>query len=140
VGKILCASRGGEASRATEDRAIALAQEREDDLVFLFVADASFLNQTAAPLVVDVESRLVKMGRFQLTMARKRAVAGDVNAEVLVRKGRLQAELITAARELNADLIVLGRPVNRGAVFDEAALEAFASVLETQTGAEVRIL
>jgi nucleotide-binding universal stress UspA family protein len=140
VGKILCATRGGEASRATEDGAIALAQERGDDLVFLFVADASFLNQTAAPLVVDVESRLVKMGRFQLTMARERAVAGDVNAEVLVRKGRLQAELIAAARKLGADLIVLGHPVNRGAVFDEVALEAFASVLQAQTGAEVRIL
>ena len=140
MGKILCATRGGEASRPTEDGAIALAQERGDNLVFLYVADVSFLNHTAAPLVVDVESRLIKMGRFQLTMAQERAAARDVTAEVVVRKGELRAELIATARELEADLIVLGHPTGRQAVFDEAALEAFARELRDQTSAEVRIL
>ena len=66
MGKILCATRGGEGSFRTQDSAIALAKEQGDELVFLYVADVSFLNKTAAPLVIDVESRLVKLGRFQL--------------------------------------------------------------------------
>ena len=142
MGRILCATRGGEASRRTQDAAIALAKERGDELVFLYVADSSFLNNTAAPLVIDVESRLVKMGEFQLLMAQERAAAQGVSAQTLVREGRLRAELVGAARELEVDLIVLGRSVDRHeqAIFDETGLQAFATSLQTITGAKVRIL
>jgi nucleotide-binding universal stress UspA family protein len=117
MGKILCAVRGGEGSYGTLDGAFALAKERGDDLVFLYVADVSFLNQTAAPLVVDVDLRLERMGRFQLTMAQERAAAQGVAAEIVVRKGQL-----------------------RTAVFDETALQLFAAILESETGADVRII
>lgn len=140
MGRILCATRGGEASLRTQDAAIALAKEQGDELVFLFVADISFLNRTAAPLVVDVEERLAKMGRFQLAMAQERAAAQGVTAQALVRRGRLRAELVAAAKELAADLIILGRPLDRQAIFDQTALQAFAVGLQAVTGAEVRIL
>jgi hypothetical protein len=42
MGKILCTMRGGEASRRTQDAAIALAQERGDELAFLYVVDVAF--------------------------------------------------------------------------------------------------
>ena len=142
MGKILCATRGGEASHRTQDAAIALAKKQGDELIFLYVADSSFLNQTAAPLVVDVESRLVKMGEFLLLMAQERAAAQGISAQTIVREGRLRAELVGAARELEVDLIVLGRSVDRHqlAIFDETALQAFAISLQMITGAEVRIL
>ncbi len=73
MGKILCATRGGEASYPTQDAVIALAKDQGDELVFLYVVDISFLNQMAAPVGVDVESRLEKLGRFQLVMAQERA-------------------------------------------------------------------
>ena len=38
------------------------------------------------------------------------------------------------------DFVVLGRPQGTEVVFDEAALQAFAALLEMNTGAEVRIL
>jgi nucleotide-binding universal stress UspA family protein len=140
MGRILCATRGGEASYRTQDAAIALAKERGDELVFLFVADISFLNRIAAPLVVNIESRLVKMGRFQLTIAQERAREQGLETRIMVRPGRLRAELVAAARELDADIIVLGRPLDREAVFDDTALEALAAGLQSVTGAEVRIL
>jgi nucleotide-binding universal stress UspA family protein len=142
MGRILCATRGGEASRRTQDAAIALAREQGDELIFLYVADSSFLNQMAAPLVIDVESRLVKMGEFQLLMAQERAAAQGVSAQTIVREGKLRAELVGAARELEVDLIVLGRSVDRHeqAIFDETGLQAFATSLQTITGAKVRIL
>ena len=142
MGRILCATRGGEASYRTQDAAIALAKEQGDELIFLYVADSSFLNQTAAPLVVDVESRLVKMGEFLLLMAQERAAAQGISAQTVVREGRLRAELVGVARELEADLVVLGRSVDRHqlAIFDEIALQAFATSLQAITGAEVRIL
>ena len=142
MGRILCATRGGEASRRTQDAAIALAKEQGDELIFLYVADSSFLNHTAAPLVIDVEARLVKMGEFQLLVAKERAAAQGISAQTIVRKGKLRAELVGAARELEVDLIVLGHPVDQHeqAIFDEAALQAFATSLQAITGTRVRIL
>jgi len=70
MGKILCATRGCEVSCRTQDEAIALAKERGDELVFLYVVDIQFLDKTAAPIVVDVENEVTKMGEFLLLMAR----------------------------------------------------------------------
>ena len=140
MGRILCATRGGVGSYETQDAAVTLARDRGDELLFIYVVDTSFLNQTAAPLVVDVETRLAKMGRFQLTMAQERAAARGIQAQALVRRGPLRTELAAAARELEVDLIVLGHPVNEGAVFDEAALQSLASWLEKEAGIKVLIL
>jgi nucleotide-binding universal stress UspA family protein len=140
MGKILCATRGGEGSYATQDAAIALAKERDDELIFFFVVDVSFLNQTAAPLVVDVEARLEKMGHFQLAMAQERATARGIEAQAVVRRGMLAHELIAAVRDLGISLVVLGRPMRQTAVFEEDALQDFAASLQAETGVEVRIL
>jgi nucleotide-binding universal stress UspA family protein len=140
MGTILCATRGGEGSHRTQDAAVALAREGGDALIFLYVVDTSFLNQTAAPLVIDVEARLEKMGRFQLTLARERALAQGITAQIIVRRGRLRTELAAAAKELAADRLVLGRPSDREAVFDEAALQDLAASLQTETGVRVLIV
>ena len=140
MGNILCATRGGEASYATQDAVIALAKEQGDELVFLYVVDISFLNQTAAPVVVDVESRLEKLGQFQLVMAQERAAAQDIIAQTIVRKGQLRAELVAVAKEIGATLIVMGRSLGPDAAFEDAALQVFAADLQTETGVEVRIL
>ena len=140
MGTILCATRGGEGSQATQDGAVALARERGDDLVFLFVVDVSFLSQLAAPIVVDVESRLEKMGQFQLALVRERAAAQSMQVETMVRCGRLRPELVAAAGELGATLILLGRPARQTAVFEEDTLEVFARGLQAETGIEVRIV
>ena len=140
MSKILCATRGGEGSQATQERAIDLTRERGDELVFLFVVDISFLSQIAAPIVVDVESRLEKMGQFQLAVAQERAAAHDIQVQTMVRRGRLRSELVSAAQELGATLILLGRPSQHTAVFEHDTLEAFAVGLQAETGIEVRIV
>ena len=140
MGKILCATRGGEASYPTQDAVIALAKEQGDELVFLYVVDISFLNQMAAPLGVDVESRLEKLGHFQLVMAQERAAEQGVSAQAIVRNGQLRAELVAVAEEIGATLIVMGHSGEQDAAFEDAALQAFAADLQTETGIEVRIL
>ena len=140
MGMILCATRGGEASYPTQDAVIALAKDQGDELAFLFVADISFLNQTAAPLVVDVESSLVKLGKFQLVMAQERAAAQGILAQTIVRTGDLKAEMISVAKEFDATLIAMGRSLGPDAVFENVALIAFATDLQTETGVEVRVL
>lgn len=140
MGTILCTTRGGEASYRTQDAAIALANQQGDALVFLYVADVSFLNQSAAPMVIDVDLRLEKLGRFQLKMAQERAAAQDVVAQAIVRRGQLREELVSVAREIDATLIVFGRPLRPTAFFDETALQDFVADLQADTGIEIRIL
>jgi len=140
MGKILCATRGGEDSQRTQRAAIALAKESGDALVFLYVADASFLDRIAAAVVVDVEAELEQMGRFQLALAQEQAAEEGVEAEAVIRHGHLRTELMAAAGELGITSIVLGRPQGRMAVFEETDLEEFAAELEARTRAQVRII
>jgi nucleotide-binding universal stress UspA family protein len=140
MGKVLCATRGGEGSQDTQDAAITLAKSRGDELIFLFVVDVGFLDQLSAPIVIDIEQRLEDMGRFELMRAKERAASKGVEAQGVVRRGRLRGELIEAARELGVNLILFGRPMGGTSVFEEETLNAFASAIEEETGIEVRCL
>ena len=140
MGKILCATRGGQASYCTQDAAIALAKERGHELVFLYVVDTSFLDKTAAPIVVDVEGSIETMGQFLLAMAQERAAQQGVEAQTVCRQGRIRQEIKAAAVEEQATTVVLGRPAGETSVFIPEALQSFAADIESETGAEVVIV
>ena len=140
MGKILCATRGGEASYRTQDAAIALAKERGDTLLFLYVVDLRFLDKTTGSGVVDVGQEMTKMGQFLLLMAKERATEQGVAADTVCRKGGVREELKNAAREEGASLVVLGRPADAESVFKLADLEAFAAEIESEAGVETRII
>ena len=140
MGKILCATRGGEASYRTQDAAMALAKERGDTLLFLYVVDLHFLDKTGGAIVVDVENEVSKMGRFLLLMARERAAEQGVEADAVCRRGEVREELKNAAREECVSLVVLGRPAGEESVFKLAGLEAFAAEIEAETGVETVIV
>ncbi len=140
MGKILCATRGGEASYRTQDAAIALAEERGDTLLFLYVVNLQFLDKTAGPIVVDVGNEVTKMGEFLLLMAKERAAEQGIVAETMCREGVVREELKQAAHEEGVSLVVLGRPAGKESVFKMADLEAFAAGIEAETGVETRIV
>jgi nucleotide-binding universal stress UspA family protein len=140
MGTILCATRGGEASNLTQEKVIALAKERGDELLFLFVVDLHFLDKTAAPIVVDVKNDIADMGEFLLLMAKERAAKENVEADILIREGEVIEELIKVALEKQVSLIVLGRPVGEGSVFKLTELEQLAEKIEDDTGVEVQFL
>jgi nucleotide-binding universal stress UspA family protein len=140
VNKILCATRGGEASYRAQDAAIALAKERGNTLIFLYVVDLHFLDKTASAIVVNVESEVARMGEFLLLMARERATEQGIEAETICRTGMVREELKKIAGEEDISLIVLGRPTGTQSVFEMAELRAFAAALEDETGVETRIV
>ncbi|HEY77002.1 MAG TPA: universal stress protein [Thermoflexia bacterium] len=141
MGKILCATRGGEASYRTQDAAIALARERGDSLIFLYVVDTHFLDRTERAVRPDVVAEeMARMGQFLLTMAQERAQAQGVQAEVRIRRGEVLEELKAAAREEGADLVILGRPGEEESAFRQVDLEAVAREIEEETGVETRIV
>lgn len=140
MSKILCATRGGEASYRTQDAAIAMAKERGDTLLFLYVVDIHFLDKTAAPIVVDVENEVTKMGEFLLLMAQERAAEQGVTATTMCRTGNVREELKNTARQEDVSLVVLGRPAGDESVFQLVSLQAFAAEIEAETGVETRIV
>jgi len=133
---ILCATRGGEASYRTQQAAIALAKEHGDEIVFLYIIDLSFLNKTAAPIVVNIENELDQMGRFFLLMAKERASEQGVEVRTITRNGIVQEEIINAVLEEGATLVVLGRPAGEQSAFQTSSLQAFADEIKRVTEAE----
>ncbi len=140
MGKILCATRGGEASYRTQDKVITLAKESGDELLFLFVVDLHFLDRTAAPIVVDVTNNIADMGEFLLLMAKERAAKQGVEARTLIREGEVIDELEKAAQEEAVSRIVLGRPVGDESLFKLVELERLADRIQNDTGIQVQIL
>jgi len=136
MGLILCATRGGEASYRTQQAAISLAKERGDEIVFIYIIDLRFLDKTAAPIVVDIESELEQMGRFFLLMAKERAMEQGVEARTITRKGIVRDEIINAILDEGANLVVLGRPAGNQSAFQMSSLREFVDEIERVTGAE----
>jgi nucleotide-binding universal stress UspA family protein len=140
MSKILCATRGGEASYRAQDGAIRLAVDRCDELLFVYVVNIGFLDKTARAVRPDVvETEMKRLGDFLLEMARERAAKQGVQASLVLRHGELADELAAAANEYQADTIVLGKPAE-GSVYSLEELEAFAAGLEAETGSQVLIL
>jgi nucleotide-binding universal stress UspA family protein len=140
MGLILCATRGGEASYRTQQSAIQLAKERGDDIIYLYVIDLSFLNKTAAPIVINIENELEEMGRFFLLMATERSAEQGVEARSVIRKGIIQEEIKSTVTDEGATLVVLGSPAGEQSSFQIESLEAFADEIREETGAEAIIM
>mgnify|MGYP005856833455 CR=1 FL=1 len=139
MGKILCATRGGEASIRTQQAAIQRAKEDGDELIFLFVVDVEFMAQADYALRPDVVlHEMEHMGEFLMLMAVERAEQAGILARYLIRHGALREELIGAIEEEAITTLVLGRPADEHSTFDRLArLEAFARDLARATGIEV---
>jgi nucleotide-binding universal stress UspA family protein len=140
MSKILCATRGGEASYQTQDQAITLARQRGDTLIFLYVIDTHFLDKTAAPIVVDVGQQVQHMGEFLLAIAQERAKSQGVLARGICRSGRVRDEIKAVAREEQVDIVVLGQPTGEANTFAAEELVAFAAEIEAETGSQVVIV
>jgi len=137
---ILCATRGGEEGYRTQDKAIAMAKDRGDTLLFLYVVNLQFLDKTAAPIVVDVEDEISDMGEFLLLMAKERAAEQGVEAITICRKGNLRQEIKKAALEESVSMVLLGHPISDKSAFQLAGLEKFAQEIEYETGVKTEIV
>ena len=137
---IVCATRGGEASMRTQERAIEIAKERNAKLVFIFVCDTRFLEQYTAPRVPALEDEIQKMGEFLLLMAKERAEKAGVEADYTVRLGKFRSSLIDAANELDVALVVLGHPADNNLTTLDYLQNKLSPSIKEETGAEVMVV
>ena len=110
MGLIVCATRGGEAGRRTQERAIALARERGDDLVFLCVFDPAFAGNLSADLSEAVVQEQQWLGRILMNVAQSRARKQGVDAHAVVRSGPVVESIEEFVLESCASMLVIGKP------------------------------
>lgn len=143
MGKILCPTRGGEGSHRTQEAAIAMAKERGDELVFLYVVDLDFLNRTERAVRPDVVAgEMRRLGEFLLGIAQERARTQGIDATVVLREGDVREEIKAGAVEEGATLVLLGQSEEHDQTchFEPEKLFKFAEQIEAETGVEARVI
>jgi nucleotide-binding universal stress UspA family protein len=108
---IICATRGGEASKTTEDKAIAIAQQSGAHLTFLYVVDTSFaVEQAMSEVEIEMAAENLRhIGELILERARQKAAEARVEAAMELREGAVSEEIegyVTEHPEF--DLLVVG--------------------------------
>jgi nucleotide-binding universal stress UspA family protein len=142
MGPIVCATRGGEAGRRTQERAVALAKERGTELVFLCVFDPSFAGTLTAALAAAVEKEQQWLGRALLGTAQARAQKEGVDAGTVVRSGPVLETIETYLRQVNASTLVIGEPKIDSALaaFRQGKVYHFADRVKQDTGVDVLVV
>ncbi|MCP4362899.1 MAG: universal stress protein [Chloroflexi bacterium] len=139
---IVCATRGGEGSRAVQEAAIERAKVEKRPLLFLYIADPNSLDEGVdGGLKTAVLAELTWMGETLLRMAQRRADAAFLPSEVRIRQGPVRQEINRFLIENNAALLMLGAPRGTTAnVFGDDAIEQFAQAIQEQTAVTVEIV
>jgi nucleotide-binding universal stress UspA family protein len=121
VKSIVCATRGGQASRRTQERAIELAKERGAKLIFICVVDPTFTGPVDEQLGEALSDELKRLGGSLLYIAKARAEKQGVPAETVVQCGSVWEDLQTYLEDANVETLVIGVPQ------DDPPREAFGS-------------
>ena len=142
MGPIVCATRGGEAGRRTQERAIALAKERGAALVFMCVFDPSFAGPLNGTLTAAVEKEQHWLGRALLGIAQARAQREGVDAGTVVLSGPVLETIETYLRQVKASTLVIGEPKIDSALaaFRPGKVHHFAERVRQDTGVDVLVV
>jgi nucleotide-binding universal stress UspA family protein len=142
MGPIVCATRGGESSRRTQEQAVALAQEREAELVFLAVFDPCCAGDVGEPLAEAVEKEQRWLGRALLGAAQVRARRQGIDAAAVVLCGPILETIEGYLLEVNASALVLGEPKVDSALaaFHPSRVSHFAEQVRLDTEVEVIVV
>ena len=142
MGPIVCATRGGQASRRTQERAIALAKERTADLVFLCVVDPEFVGPVSGELAIILEDELRRLARCLLAIARARAEDQGIATTNVVLTGAVHQTIEDYLRQVGASALVIGAPRSAPTshAFGSEGIEDFASAIADASGVETVVV
>lgn len=142
MGSIVCATRGGEGSRAAQMAAIEQAKATDKPLIFLYVVDPHSLDDDIDDSMKEaLLAELNWMGETLLRIAQKRADQAYLGTEVRIRRGNVRDEITRFVKDVKADLLVLGAPRGTTAnVFGDDAIERLARWIEEHTAVVVNII
>ncbi len=139
---IVCATRGGEACRRTQERAIDLAKEQNAELIFLYVADPDFVGILDESLAEALKGEMARLGRVLLRVAQGRAQEHGLTAKAAVLHGPVQQSIMDYLNQAGAGTLVVGTPRTGTAphAFTSQGIQDFAAAVRKQTDVEVVIV
>ncbi len=142
MGAVVCATRGGEACRRTQERAIELAKEQNAALVFLYVADPNLVGPVDKPLLESLKSEMGRLGRSLLRIAQGRAQKAGLKSEMAVIHGPVQSSIIEYMRHAGAGTLVLGAPRSGAAPqeFSAQSISRFAQLVRQDANVDVVVV
>jgi nucleotide-binding universal stress UspA family protein len=141
MSRIVCATRGGAASRRVQEEAIGLAKELGAELTFLFVSDVEACAVGTGRLVDVIREELERLGRSLLHIAHVRATEQGVASEMVSRCGPVRQSILDFVGEIQADMLVIGAPRTVSGIqeFGDEGIKAFAEDVTQRTGVKVVI-
>jgi nucleotide-binding universal stress UspA family protein len=142
MGLIVCATRGGEAGRRTQERAIALAKERGTELIFLCVFDPNFAGSLSKALSAAVVEEQQWLGRSLVSVAQARAQEQGVEADAVVLSGVILDTIEEFLCESGASTLVIGEAKIDSALsaFRHGTIQSCATHVEQNTNVEVIVV
>ncbi|MFN2135230.1 MAG: universal stress protein [Candidatus Promineifilaceae bacterium] len=141
MNEIVCATRGGEASRAVQMAAIEQAMASGFPLVFLYVVSQDSVTGVEPALERAVEEELEWLGQAMLNIAEGRAMSEGIPCSKVIRQGNVRQEICDFLQERRASLLLLGAPRSAAAsVFGDDPVEQLASSIHDVTGVEVAVV
>jgi nucleotide-binding universal stress UspA family protein len=142
MGPIVCATRGGEAGRRTQERAIALAKEQGADLVFLCAFDPDFAGPLNDALHDAVAHEQQWLSRALMSIAQARARERGVQAQVAVLSGTVLDVIEEYLCESGASTLVIGEPKIDSplSAFQVDRVQSCAEHVEQNTGVQVVVV
>jgi nucleotide-binding universal stress UspA family protein len=140
--KIVCPIRGGTSSRYAEERAVALAEERGAEVIFVHIVDPSLAQRIERPLSEAVLEELEHIGESFLCIAVERAHARDAKAERVVLHGPVASTLEKFLRESRASVLVIGSPDHDAehGTFSQDQFDRFIERLRTTLSIEIQVV
>ncbi len=138
-GVIICATRGGEGSEPTIQKAIELARERGFRLTFLYIADVDFIKYTTRGRADRAAEEMRKMGEFIMLTFAEKAQEQGVEADFAVRKARFRDGLLHYLEETRPAMLVLGSSKPGTAYLNAGSLDKLMREIEEQTGVPVEL-
>lgn len=142
MSSIVCATRGGEGSRAAQLAAIEQAKESGKPLLFLYIVDPTSLDDEIDDSLKEaILAELNWMGKTLLRIAQKRAKTAHLGTEVKIRRGKVKDEIVRFVKDVEADLLVLGAPrATTANVFGDDAIERLAEGIQQEAAVSVQII
>ena len=139
---IVCAIRGGPASKPTIDRSISLSKETGQPIYFLYIVNLDFLTHASSSHLHTISEDMRQMGEFILLSAQSAAAAAGAAAEGVIRDGEVAEEINKLCHEIDADYLVVGQPQTHKkekTVFSQDRMDKFIQRIEQEAGVKVVI-
>lgn len=138
---IVCATRGGQGSRAVQRTAADRARAAGAHLVFLHVVNVGVFRAVDTSVLPAVEAEMHWLGETLLRLAQDRAQSMGVSAEIEILSGKPLAEIANYVQNHNAALLLMGAPRHATAdLFGDDEIERIALRLEQETGVRTEVI